>query len=325
MAIERRVGVLMHEMACLRLTRWANDPRITPELLRPALEAAIADYATTGPLSDNIKVEYLVFLTTYDKPELVWQCLNDANTIAPSKPAWFARETHLFQLSKGFKHEPERSRRVARLVFANLLATCDLPPGRRPPVACSLPHPDTPRTKDDHAGRPLLAGGYGTGLGQGPPARENPPMVQHDPHRQPTHAAVFLPHQGHRSRAGHAGQPGDHPGQPALRDRTWPAPRDGRGPGRTLPQSPPRSLPTSEERPPAMTTGLDTQARPRRLGRLALALAALALSGSTAFLTWWTTTLMGLPDVGDPFDVDRLHRLAGPRRPECVRPVQAGG
>ena len=31
-----------------------------------------------------------------------------------------------------FKKEPERSRRVFRLIIANHLAYCDLPPSRRP-------------------------------------------------------------------------------------------------------------------------------------------------------------------------------------------------
>jgi hypothetical protein len=31
-------------------------------------------------------------------------------------------------------------------------------------------------------------------------------------------------------------------------------------------------------------------------------LGGVALAVSTALMTWWTTTLMGLPDVGDPFD-----------------------
>ena len=141
-AIERLVGKSFHDVACRELTRWANDPRMTPMLLRQALEAAIADYETTGPLSDILKVEYLVCLTAYEDSDLVWKWLTDQNILGASKPVWFARDVNLFRLSKGFKSEPERSRRVIRLVFANLLATCDLHPERRPPVACSLPNPD---------------------------------------------------------------------------------------------------------------------------------------------------------------------------------------
>ena len=142
MAIERLVGKVFHDVACRRLTRWANDPLMTPDLLRPALDAAIADYETTGPLSDTLKVEYLVFLTACEDSDLVWKWLTDQNVLGARKPVWFARDVNLFRLSKSFKNEPERSRRVVRLIFANLLATCDLPPERRPPVACSLPNPD---------------------------------------------------------------------------------------------------------------------------------------------------------------------------------------
>jgi hypothetical protein len=140
--IERVIGSQLHDQACRQLTRWANDPRATPTLIRQALVAAISDYEMTRPLSDNVKVEYLVFLPTYNDPDQVWKCLNDQNVVGTGKPAWFARDLNLFRLSKGLKGEPERSRRVARLIFANLLATCDLPPERRPPIACSLPHPD---------------------------------------------------------------------------------------------------------------------------------------------------------------------------------------
>jgi hypothetical protein len=139
-AIERFVGLQMHQQDCWQMTRWSTDPRVTPAMLRRALDSAIADYAVTGPLSDTLKVEYLTFLKTYDDPDLVRKCLNDANTAGTSKDPWFARDASLFGLSKAFLREPERSRRVTRLVYANLLAVCDLTPDRRPPVVCSLPN-----------------------------------------------------------------------------------------------------------------------------------------------------------------------------------------
>ena len=40
-----------------------------------------------------------------------------------------------------------------------------------------------------------------------------------------------------------------------------------------------------------------------RSRRLILVVGALAVAGASAFLMWWMTTLSGLPDVGDPFDV----------------------
>jgi hypothetical protein len=139
-AIERLVGKAMHQVACVQMTRWASDQRVTPPLLRKALDAAIQDYAVTGPLSDQLKVEYIGFLNTYKDPDLVWKCLKDDAVGAPGKSDWLSRDVKLFSLARAFKKEPERSRRVIRLIYANLLAVCDLPPDRRPTVACSIPN-----------------------------------------------------------------------------------------------------------------------------------------------------------------------------------------
>ena len=139
-AIERFVGLQMHALASRQLTRWSSDPRVAPALLRQALDAAIADYAMTGPISDNIKVEYLTFLKTYDDPDLVWKCLGDQQTSGRTgMPAWLARDSKVFSVARGLMKEPERSRRVARLIYANLLAACDRPPSKRPPVGAALP------------------------------------------------------------------------------------------------------------------------------------------------------------------------------------------
>ena len=122
------------------MTRWAADPRVSSPMLRKALDAAIEDYKATRPISDQLKVEYLGFLNTYNDPDLVWRCLSDPDVGASGKSDWLSRDVRLFSLAKTFKKEPERSRRVIRLVYANLLAVCDLPPDRRPPVACSVPN-----------------------------------------------------------------------------------------------------------------------------------------------------------------------------------------
>src|SRR5207302_1983784 len=63
------------------------------------------------------------------------------DTASSRHSAWFASEPRVLGLVASFRKEPERSRRVVRLIFANLLAASDLPPDRRPPVACSLLDP----------------------------------------------------------------------------------------------------------------------------------------------------------------------------------------
>jgi hypothetical protein len=138
--IERLVGRAMYQVASRQITRWASDTRVTPALLRQALDAVIADYEMTPPLSDCLKVEYLGFVNTFEDPALVWKCLNEDSIRRPGPPDWLSRNNSLFSLARVVKKEPERSRRVLRLIYANLLEVCDLPPDRRPPVTCSLPN-----------------------------------------------------------------------------------------------------------------------------------------------------------------------------------------
>jgi len=140
--IERFVGMHFHRIACDRLTRWAADPRVDAPMLRRALDAAIADYAETCPLSDNLKAEYLAFAHTYDDPERMRRCLDFPEASGLSRASAIERDPTLFKLRRIVKHEPERSRRVLRLIFANLLAWSDLPRDRRPPIAASITNPD---------------------------------------------------------------------------------------------------------------------------------------------------------------------------------------
>ena len=62
---------------------------------------------------------------------------------------------------------------------------------------------------------------------------------------------------------------------------------------------------TGDENPADATGGTSpTLKKMRRLARVAFVLAScLALAG-TATAIWWLTSLNGLPDIGDPFDVE---------------------
>ncbi len=167
--IERLVGKAMHQVACRQITRWASDPRVTPAMLRQAIDAAIDDYTMTAPLSDCVKVEYMGFLKTYEDPDLVWKCLSDPNLGVSGKANLLGRNAQFFSVARVFKKEPERSRRVLRLIYANLLEVCDLPPDRRPPVACPLPN------LTGFPGSPTLADLYQLDGTAPPPAKALPP------------------------------------------------------------------------------------------------------------------------------------------------------
>ena len=139
--IERFVGGQFHRIACNQLTRWASGPGVDAAMLRKALDAAIADYSETRPISENLKAEYLAFANTYDDPGLMRKCLAFPEETGLSRATTLERNPAAFNILRVLRREPERSRRVLRLVFANLLAWSDLPTGARPPIAASLANP----------------------------------------------------------------------------------------------------------------------------------------------------------------------------------------
>jgi hypothetical protein len=52
--------------------------------------------------------------------------------------------------------------------------------------------------------------------------------------------------------------------------------------------------------------------RLRQLSRLAFVLAIVLAVAATAFAIWWLTSLNGLPDIGDPFDVAAFRAFSLP-------------
>ena len=158
--IERLVGIAMHNMAGTRLIRWAADPRVDAGMLRRALDAAHATEAATPPTSDGLKTEYLSFLHSLDDPELMIRIHESLSSPTPAggsvthygSGGW---KSSLTRVKRRALNEPERSRRVVRLVFANWLAYCDRLPSQRPPRVV----PDPRMTGNSHA-RALLSDLY---------------------------------------------------------------------------------------------------------------------------------------------------------------------
>jgi hypothetical protein len=143
--IERLVGIAIHRWVSTRLIRWAADPKVDDGLLRKALDAAIAADAATAQTSDGLKVEYLSFLHSLDDPELMIRIL-DSNAVTPGTTGQSGTvlandrlRTSLLRVRRRALNEPERSRRVIRMIFANWLAYCDLPVPQQPPRV--LPNP----------------------------------------------------------------------------------------------------------------------------------------------------------------------------------------
>ena len=106
--------------------RWAEDPRVSAALLRRALDDAHALDAPATRGTAALELEYLstVRVLTDPPPELVEQAWDDLCSDGDDL-LWY-RHLPWFHESRWFiRNDPERSRRVARLVFANWIACCD--------------------------------------------------------------------------------------------------------------------------------------------------------------------------------------------------------
>lgn len=140
--IERGVGNALHRKAALRIDRWASDPKVDAPLLRRALAETIADDAMTPPLSEALKLEYLIYLRDLTDLRLLPAEIpmpggkdGVLNRVATSVGVKDAAERLWLRAS----NDDERSRRAARMLFANWLAQVDRPPAARAPVAVRLP------------------------------------------------------------------------------------------------------------------------------------------------------------------------------------------
>jgi hypothetical protein len=140
--IERTTGARLHTTAARRIFHWAADPRVGADLLRRALVDTLAADALTPPLSENLKLEYLMCMRDLD----------ELRVVSPDVPMPGGRLGLLEQLVQktGVKkqvqqirlrgtNDIERSRRVLRLVFANWLAQVDRPAAQRGKIVTQKP------------------------------------------------------------------------------------------------------------------------------------------------------------------------------------------
>jgi hypothetical protein len=115
---------------------WAADSRTTIPQVRRALEEAVACRPRPEWDAFTLKIEYLDLMRFLDRrveppPEQIeeeWTYrLRDMQL-----PIDLSRD--LYQVKRGLAREPERSRRVIRLLFANWLAHVEHPGQRKPAV-----------------------------------------------------------------------------------------------------------------------------------------------------------------------------------------------
>jgi hypothetical protein len=128
--MERHVAATLRNDADRAVAAWAADPRNTPALLRTALGDVLALEALAPDDVFTLRDEYLRVGLALERSEGLVGRVPQVQVGDMMLPDTLVRA---YYASYGFLYrEPERSRRVARLAFANWLAWAALPPGGRP-------------------------------------------------------------------------------------------------------------------------------------------------------------------------------------------------
>ena len=138
---KRLISQRWHSELRDRVTTWAADPRTTTALIRQAISDVSAFESLAPSEIDTLKLEYLELERMLDDPKgpgaqmpAIW---------LRSVASWKSMQVLLSILTpeqrrsisrwwRFWRREPERSRRVIRLLIANWLAYYDLPPEDRP-------------------------------------------------------------------------------------------------------------------------------------------------------------------------------------------------
>jgi hypothetical protein len=144
-AVWERLAAAVPRGAALKQVRaWADDPRTERELLRTALEDALALEQIPADDVVTIRTAYRQVARDVEQPESQYlrskpwvrrfRPMPGAPDAALEMARWVDRALRVFQ------REPERSRRVTRLVFADWLAAASAPrPGPRAAVRVVVP------------------------------------------------------------------------------------------------------------------------------------------------------------------------------------------
>jgi hypothetical protein len=101
---------------------WADDPKVDARLLRSALDDVLAMQSLDPVPSRSVRTQYIGLMSILRDRKTAGGFLADFG---------WRTDGERGEVIAAFRHEPERSRRVYRLIIANWLSACDLPEAER--------------------------------------------------------------------------------------------------------------------------------------------------------------------------------------------------
>ena len=129
--IDRLHGMSLYGRIEKSICAWADHPNLSPSSLRAALDDVVAINALTPTFAEGLRSEYFAFSRFLDAPDLSLLKIDREIKEIRSHPDRSPFATMMESFWRFALREPERSRRLIRLVWVNWLSAADLPPEER--------------------------------------------------------------------------------------------------------------------------------------------------------------------------------------------------
>jgi hypothetical protein len=134
---ERWIANSIHSPLQQRLTTWVADPKTTIPQLRRALEEIVESRPRPEWDAFSLRISYFDMIRLLERSvDPIHRAIDEGMTYRLGSyevPVDLA--VHLYGVQRFLKREPERSKRVVKLIFANWLAHVEVPGLRQSPPA----------------------------------------------------------------------------------------------------------------------------------------------------------------------------------------------
>jgi hypothetical protein len=140
--IERMIAAAIFDNSARRIIHWADEPKVGVPLLRRALADVVAADALSVPLSDTMKLNYIVCLRDLEELRVMVTEIpmpGGPNGLLEKIVTASGAKTQVQRIRVRATNDVERSRRVLRLLYANWLPQVDKLAGQRAPIAIRKP------------------------------------------------------------------------------------------------------------------------------------------------------------------------------------------